>query len=124
MIQTFTVTAPLGSIDGPSAVATLDAAADKLTRLYPGFREATAEACDGVLTMVLRVSGRDRWIVSAAARKIASNMLLRVKIPADTAAMQLTRTAPDAKTLTKGQGRSVTARSQRLNSPPASGDLP
>lgn len=112
MIQIFTVTAPVDG-DAAAAVSTLAAAADKLTRLYPGLREAAVEASEGVLTLILRVSARDRWATSRAARKIASNMLLRVKIPASAASMELTKTMPSLKALTKEQGRSVTHWTQR-----------
>lgn len=107
MIQTFTVTAPLGQTDPDAAVATLDAATDKLVRLYPHFRSAAVEASEGVLTVTLRVAARDRWRCSTVARKIGTNMLLRVGIAVESGAIELDRTAPAATTLTKERGRNV-----------------
>ncbi len=107
MIRIFTITAPLAGQDPEAACTVLADAMDKLRRLYPPLVEATALADRDVLTLKLRVSARDQWACSAAARKIGTNMLLRLKIPADQGQLQLVRTAPPATTLTKEQGRSV-----------------
>lgn len=108
MIRIFTVTAPLGGVDPAAAVSTLDKATDMLTRLYPALRGAQAHAADGVLTLTIRVSSRDQWACTAAARKIGTNMLLRLKIPADQGKLELVRTVPSARSLTGAAGRSAT----------------
>lgn len=115
MIRTFTITAPLTQLTGDEAVATLQAAGDKLRRLYTHFVRCQARVQDGQLTLALTVSSRDQWSCSATARKIGTNLLLRVKIPADTATMQLTATAPPATTLTKEQGRGYRKPKGHLN---------
>jgi hypothetical protein len=106
MIRIFAITAPLGAVDGDAATATLQAAMDKLIRLHPALREASVAVSEGVLTMTLRVSGRDQWATSLAARKIGSSMLYRVGIDTRSAAIQLVSTPPNRSTLTKEQGRS------------------
>lgn len=113
MIQTFTVTAPLGQADPDAAVATLEGATEKLVRLYPHFRSAAVEASEGVLTVTLRVAAVDRWRCSAVARKIGTNMLLRAGIDVATGAIELVRTAPAATTLTKERGRNMTGHRPR-----------
>lgn len=105
MIRTYTITAPLGQQHPEQVEATLQAAGDKLCRLYTGFGGCQVLADQGVLTLILKVSGRDQWACSRAARQIGTSMLLRVKIQSETASIQLTRTAPAATTLTKEQGR-------------------
>lgn len=106
MIQVFTVTAPLGERDPDGATATLQAAADKLTRLYPHLRGAAVQASEGVLTLTIRVAAMDRWRCSSTARKIGTNMLVRVGIPAGAGHLELVQTLPSARMLTKTQGRS------------------
>lgn len=105
MIQVFTVTAPLGDINPDAATATLQAAADKLARLYPHLRSSAVAASEGVLTLTIRVSAMDRWRCSAVARKIGTNMLLRAGIPAEHGHIELTQTLPSVRALTKEQGR-------------------
>lgn len=124
MIQIFTVTADLGTTDGPRAVAVLQEATDKLAQLYPALRGATVAADARVLTMTIRVAGRDRWSVSAAARKIATSMLHRVKIPAASAAIELAQTMPPGTTLTKEQGRSVVNHRPRTHRPKSWAEVP
>ncbi len=118
MIQVFTVTAPLGGLDADAVSATLQAAMDHLTHLHPSLREASVSGSEGLLTMVLRVSGRDRWATSQRARKIASSMLRRVRIPVESATLDLVRTPPNSHSLTRDQGRSV----GNVKSKPASAD--
>jgi hypothetical protein len=110
MIQVYVLTAPLGQLDPGATVDRLEAASKMVTRLHPALRGYTVEATNGTLRMNLRVAGRDRWAVSSAVRKIASNMLLRARIPVPGATLELERTMPTAKDLTKMQGRSVTAK--------------
>lgn len=119
MIQTFTVTAPLGQVDADAAVATLDKSMARVTHLHPALRSASVTASEGVLTMVLRVAGRTRWHSSGDARKVASSMLHRVGIAAADASMVLTDVARTLNSLTKAQGRSV---SNGVKSVPASQD--
>jgi hypothetical protein len=59
--------------------------------------------------MRLRVSARDQWATSRAARIVASSMLRRVKIDATCAAMQLVEVAASCRNLRKDTGRSVPA---------------
>lgn len=113
MIRIFTVTAPLAGKDPASAVATLQAATDKLRQLYAPLVSAEAVADQDVLTLTLRVSARDQWACFTAARKIATNMLLRVKIPTSAASLELTATARPATTLTKERGRNVSGHRPR-----------
>lgn len=113
MIRIFTVTAPLAGADEAAAVATLQAAVDKLRRLYLPLISAEAAADQGVLTLTLRVSARDQWACFAAARKIGSNMLLRLKIPAQTATLELVGTMLPATTLTKERGRNLSGHRPR-----------
>lgn len=115
MIQTFTVTAPLGDTNPEAAIATLNEATDKLARLYPHFRSAATRASEGVLTLTIRVAAVDRWRCSAAARKIGTNMLIRVGIPVESGTIELVRTAPAATTLTKERGRNMTGHVPRGN---------
>jgi hypothetical protein len=122
MIQTFTITAPLGQVDPDAATATLSASMARVTHLHPALRAATVQAAEGVLTLTLRVAGKTRWHGSGDARKIASSMLYRVGIPAAGAAMQLMEVAPSLNSLTKAQGRSVTPRGPKLDSAAASQD--
>lgn len=108
MIQDFTITAPLGDVDPDAATATLNEATGKLARLHPALRAAAVTHAQGVLTMNLTVSGTDRWVTQRAARKIATSMLARVKIPVAGAVLELVRTPPNTRSLTAAQGRSVT----------------
>lgn len=107
MIRIFTVTAPLAGQDSAAALKVLVEAMDKLRRLYPPLLEAVAAADQDVLTLKLRVSARDQWACFTAARKIGTNMLLRVKIPAQAGKLELVGTAPPATTLTNERGRNV-----------------
>lgn len=108
MIQIFEAKGPLGETSGKVAVATLTEAMAKIRAAFPALLEATASVGpDNVLTLRLRVSGAHRWDVKAKARKIATSMLWRVKIPAAAGSIDLISTAPAANSLTKGQGRSV-----------------
>lgn len=118
MIQIFTITAPLGAADGDAVSATLQAAMNNLMRLHPTLREAAVRSSEGLLTMTLRVSARDRWATSRAARKIASSMLRRVGIPAAGAVLQLQLTPAGTHSLTREQGRS----GGKVESPVASAD--
>lgn len=113
MIRVFTITAPLGGQDPDAAVALLDDAFHKLRRLYMPLIEAQAMADQDVLTLHLRVSARDQWACFAAARKIGSNMLLRLKIPAETATLELVATMLPATTLTKERGRNLSGHRPR-----------
>jgi len=108
MIQVYVVTAQLGQVDGDRAVRTLRDATIRIARLHPSLRSSAVEAADGVLTMTLRVAGRTRWHVQGDARKIATSMLRRVDLDVAGAKMELERTMPSAKNLTKVQGRGVT----------------
>lgn len=113
MIRIFAITAPLGGQDPQAAVALLDAAFDNLRRLYMPLIAAQAMADQDVLTLTLRVSARDQWACFAAARKIGSNMLLRLKIPAQTATLELVGTMLPATTLTKERGRNLSGHRPR-----------
>lgn len=113
MIQTFEVTAPLGQRDAGDSIATLQSAAEKIRTTFPALLEATVTASDSVLTLLLKVSARNRWDVSIKARKIATSVLWRLKIHASEAEMQLVHTAPSAKSLTKEQGRNVSGHVKR-----------
>lgn len=108
MIQIFEVKAPLGKLDGAAAVATLVSAADKVKATFPALLDTTPTVGpQNVLTLRLRVSGRTRWHASAIARKIASSMLWRLKVPTAEAVMNLVLTPPSGNSLTKEQGRST-----------------
>lgn len=107
MIHIFAVTAPLGDLDGGAVCATLQAATDALIHAHPALREASLRSSEGVLTMTLRVSGKDRWMTQRHARKIATSMLRRVRIPAESATLDLVRTPANTRSLTREQGRSV-----------------
>ncbi len=127
MIRIFTVTAPLGDMDSDAVCATLQAAMDRLTFLHPALREASACGSGGVLTMMLRVSGRDQWSTLRAARKIATSMLRRVKIPTETAVLEPVLAPANSHSLTREQGRSVNhapkgSRAGAVESGPASAD--
>lgn len=113
MIRVFTLTAPLGDKDPDTAVATLNAAADMLRRLYPAFLSAQGVADQNVLTLTLRISARDQFACITAARKIGTNMLLRVRIPADQGTLQLVGSEPSARSLTKERGRNVSGHRKR-----------
>lgn len=113
MIRIFTVTAALNGRDPAATTATLEAAADKLARLYPALLGASVKAAGDTLTLSIRVSSRDQWSCSTAARKIGTNMLLRVKIPAEQGTLLLISTAPPATTLTKETGRNVSGHRPR-----------
>lgn len=113
MIRIFTVTAPLQGQDPAAAGALLDAASEKLRRLYPPLIEANVHTDADVVTVTLRVSARDQWSCFSAARKIGTNMLLRLKIPAEAGVLELVGTAPSAKTLTKERGRNMSGHRPR-----------
>lgn len=116
MIHVFDITAPLGTVDGDAAVATLTQQMEKVVHFYPALREASVEASEGVLTMHLRVAGRSRWHISYKARQIASSMLRRVGVDPTTGTLLLAQVAPTASELTKEQGRSVSGRVPRGHS--------
>ena len=107
MIRIFAVTAPLSGQDPAAVLAVLADAIDRLRRLYPPLIEAVAVADQDVLTLTLRVSARDQWACCTAARKIGTNMLLRLKIPADQGKLELMGTAPPATTLGNERGRNA-----------------
>lgn len=113
MIRIYTITAPLSDEDPTAAVATVQNSADKLRRLYPPLITAQAVADQGVLTLTLRVSARDQWACSKAARKIGTNLLVRLKIPPEHGTLELAGTAPPATTLTAERGRNVSGHRPR-----------
>lgn len=113
MIRIFTIVAPLAGRDEAAAVATLQAAMDRLRWLYPPLVSADTVADQGVLTLTLRVSARDQWACFRAARKIGTNMLLRLKIPAGHGKLELVDTAAPATTLSKERGRNVSGHRPR-----------
>lgn len=116
MIHVLEITAPLGTVDGDAAVATLTAQIEKVVHFYPALRDASVSASEGVLTMRLRVVGRSRWDISYKARRIASSMLRRVKIDPTSGTLVLVDMAPDATELTKEQGRNVSGHVPRGHS--------
>ena len=108
MIQIYTVTAPLGDKNPADVETILEVASHRIMTSFPPLRGADVKAAGGVLTLTLRVIGRNRWDVSNKARKIATSMLGRVHIPVSVATMELTETPPTAHTLTKDTGRNLT----------------
>jgi ribose 1,5-bisphosphokinase PhnN len=109
MIRVYEVTAALEGADEDAVTATLSAQLQRVADLYPALRSASVTAAEGVLRMRLRVSGRDQWATSRAARIVATSMLRRVKIDATSAAMQLVEVAASGRNLRKDAGRSVPA---------------
>lgn len=107
MIQIFVITAPLGERDPVASAEVLRAAVAKVQHSFPPLREAIIQAAEGVLELRLTVAGRDRWDLSAKARRIGSSMLWRLKIAAEEGTMELIRTVPNGQGLTKGLGRSI-----------------
>lgn len=108
MIRVYTVTAPLGELDPDTSVAALQTAAEKLTRRYPALRDTQVLADQGVLTLSIKISSRDQWACGAAARKVGTSLLSRLGIPAEHGSIDLDRTMPSARSLTRQQGRIVT----------------
>ena len=109
MIRVYQVTAPLADLDAGATTAKLSDQLQKVADLYPALRSASVQASEGVLTMTLRVSARDRWATSHAARVVASSMLRRVKIDIAAAAMELVEVPTTGRDLRKDTGRSVPA---------------
>lgn len=107
MIHILEITAPLGTIDGDAAVATLQAQTDKVVAFYPALRDASVSASEGLLTMRLRVAGRSRWDISYKGRRIASSMLRRIGVDPGTGTLLVVEKMPSASELTKAQGRNV-----------------
>lgn len=113
MIRVYHLTAPLNGKDPQATFATLQTATNQLRRLYPAFLSFDAALNDETMILMLRISSRDQWACTAAARKIGTNMLLRVQIPADQGTLQLVGTEPPATTLTKERGRNVSGHRKR-----------
>ena len=109
MIRVYEVTAALQDLNADATTATLSDQLQRVADLYPALRSASVAASEGVLTMRLRVSARDQWATSRAARIVASSMLRRVKIDVAAATMQLVEVAPSGRDLRKETGRSVPA---------------
>lgn len=107
MIRVFEVTAPLGDRDPQASVDMLHAATEMLRRLYMPLISFQAAAEKDVLTLTIRVSAKNQWACSGAARKIGSNLLLRLKIPAEQGTMQLVGTELPGSSLTAERGRNV-----------------
>lgn len=116
MIHILEITAPLGTVDGSAAVATLEAQMAKVVQFYPALRDASVAASEDVLTMRLRVAGRSRWHISYAARKIGSSMLRRIGVDPAAGTLVLIEKAPTASELTKEQGRNVSGHVPRGHS--------
>jgi hypothetical protein len=109
MIRVYQVTVPVGDLDADATTAKLSDQLQKVADLYPALRSAAVQASGGVLTMRLRVSARDRWATSRAARIVASSMLRRVKIDVADATMTLVEVPTNGRDLRKETGRSVPA---------------
>jgi hypothetical protein len=110
MIHIFQVDAPLGDLDPDATTAKLTTQLARVADLYPALRSAAVAASEGVLTMTLRVSARDRWATSRAARLVASSMLRRAKISVSAASMTIVATPSNGRSLTGATGRSAAPR--------------
>ncbi len=116
MIHVLEITAPLGTRDADTAVATLTAQMAKVTHFFPALLDASVTASEGLLTMRLRVTGRSRWDISYKARRIASSMLHRAGVDPASGTLVLADMAPTASGLTKAQGRNVSGHVPRGHS--------
>jgi hypothetical protein len=104
MLQELSFRVPVKDRDPDAVKATLTKLLARVAEMYPALRGMRLEAAEGVLEIVLRVAGRNRWTIQGDAKRILTWMMLRLKLD-DPAVLHRVTPIPDIRSQTKEEGR-------------------
>lgn len=113
MIQTFTFHAPLGEHDAEQAMQQLRHQVGKLLQFQHVLRGFTVSSTPDTLVLMLRVSGHNRWSISADAKRLVLLLMQRAKLQWRHIKMISFVTEPNGQCLKLGEGRTEAERSPK-----------